>query len=365
MAYAIPTELERRQLFYYLKRGSSYSAWAEWAKYYKEFVDVVQMAFEDTQRNPPPGKSPLIEERDMAFLLSCYSSAEGALQRLRAGDKTVFKFIGYGVKGAPYFCEAYRAIEVWNSSTNGVASFHGLDFAVERSRFWPQIERALNRLNDVAFTGPCWEGRHTDEPAPVEEVELSKKRSRSFRDMLDTVTEFPDVPVPEDEVLVRTGESCPCFGIWEPVKAPLTKGYMGLFKRPEVPADKVYELDGCMNYLHQGSPAPTIGFAEDDARGEGRSTVWRLIWIDDRYKDGTIPEEEAAYVFLPPADRPSAPAPEPRSDVEWVLSGLPASRAGVWAWVDGLDLRVRLQEGELLPLHTDGDRVAWVHVPDV
>jgi hypothetical protein len=56
-----------------------------------------------------------------------------------------------------------------------------------------------------------------------------------------------------------------------------------------------------MNYLHQGSVAPTIGFEGDDDRSEGRSTVWRLLWKDERYLDGTMPAEEQSYLFFKPS----------------------------------------------------------------
>jgi hypothetical protein len=49
--------------------------------------------------------------------------------------------------------------------------------------------------------------------------------------------------------------------------------------------------DGCMNYLLQNIPAPTLAYE----RGSNQSVVWRLIWEDTRYLDGTIPDEEALY----------------------------------------------------------------------
>jgi hypothetical protein len=55
-------------------------------------------------------------------------------------------------------------------------------------------------------------------------------------------------------------------------------------------------LIGSMNYFVVNSNASHIG--------EGRivePTTWRLLWKDDRYLDGTIPAEEAGYVFNEPS----------------------------------------------------------------
>ena len=268
MAYAIPNEIERRQLFYYLERGSSYSAWAKLGVYYKAFLDVVGVAFEDAQNAPSTSKGALIHTSEMTQLLNGYASFEGALIRLRQGDKTAFKFVGFGQAAAPYFCESLRAIDHWNSLNTGDAAIRGTDFPAQRSKFWPQIEQALNRFNDATFTAACLENRLTDVPAPYDDMaDLVNGVVLDFEPMLRMTPVFPDVPVPKEELLIRSGEHVPCFGIWEPVKAPLSKGIAGMFKHPEVPAGHKFELDGCMNYLHQGSPAPTIGFEEDSPRG--------------------------------------------------------------------------------------------------
>jgi hypothetical protein len=55
-----------------------------------------------------------------------------------------------------------------------------------------------------------------------------------------------------------------------------------------------------MNYLHGGSDAPTIEVFDADDEIEEVATQWRLIWKDDRYLGGTIPDEESAYTFTEP-----------------------------------------------------------------
>lgn len=54
-----------------------------------------------------------------------------------------------------------------------------------------------------------------------------------------------------------------------------------------------------MNYLHGGSVAPEIG-VETGTDNINLCTMWRLLWRDDRYVNGTIPEEDADYRFTKP-----------------------------------------------------------------
>ena len=112
-------------------------------------------------------------------------------------------------------------------------------------------------------------------------------------------TQLPAVPIANPEVLVATGQVVPCYGIWEPVQvAPTLLGKL-FGSRPASPPPE-RPLDGCMNYLHGGSAAPTIQFEGGPPSGEGRPTTWRLIWRDDRYGANPIPPHEANYVFVRP-----------------------------------------------------------------
>jgi hypothetical protein len=97
----------------------------------------------------------------------------------------------------------------------------------------------------------------------------------------------PEVPEPEQEIFVTTGGKLPCSGIWEPVNGD-------------------YRI-GTMHYLHGGANAPklnqTLLDPSDKEWGYDHvkiGVVWRLIWRDDRYEDGSIPEEEKEYKFMCP-----------------------------------------------------------------
>jgi hypothetical protein len=69
-----------------------------------------------------------------------------------------------------------------------------------------------------------------------------------------------------------------------------------------------------MNYLHGGAIArqatqlfkvsvsdPNYYTAHNGFGFEVKDVTWRLLWRDDRYEDGTIPEEEKDYLFVEPS----------------------------------------------------------------
>jgi hypothetical protein len=113
-------------------------------------------------------------------------------------------------------------------------------------------------------------------------------------------TELPPVPIAHPELLVKTGQIVPQYGIWEPVVVERQPGIFGRWRWPQAPPSGGRLVDGCMNYLHGGSAAPTIGFEEDGQRQEGRPTTWRLLWWDQRYGSEPVPEKEQHYTFVQP-----------------------------------------------------------------
>jgi len=364
--YRIPSADERKRLFRLIRQYSSWTACHFVSLYHKAFVDVLKVAFEDTQAKPPPDGKPLLSNYDMAGFLNGYASMEGAIARLRQGDKTVFKFVGYGLPAAPYFCEAYRRISSWSDGFRAdLFNARGMDAPVRRHAMFPQIEVALINVDEAwSYIGLAMESRHTDVPAAVQSPEVASSNGIDCGIQLAYTTiavaeDLPEVPIPPEEVLVKTGTPCPFYGIWEPVKAPLSKGFVGLFKQPQVPANHVFELDGCMNYLHQGSPAPTIAFEGDGPRGEGRPTVWRLLWKDDRYLDGTIPAVEASYKFLEQRNSPTPPPPVAAKPlVPNLMSGQISPVSGEWICTDPVR-RISMQKGDVLPYTAEGWTLWW------
>ena len=371
MAYPLPTDDERKRLFRLIQQSSSWTAWSYVGAHHKTFIDFVRVAFEDTQTNPPANERPLIDASDMSMLLNGYASFEAALTKLRQGDRSVFRFLGFGIGGAPYFWEAYRIVDTWiDGLPNGVNDGRGMEPRARRVPLYPKIEVALQNLAQTwARIGFVLETRHTDLPAPIERPTLADPSGIACGAYIDYATipsanDLSEVPNPSDHLLVRTGESCPHYGIWEPVQMPLSKALASLFRQPKFPSDHKFELDGCMNYLHQGTVVPTVSFEGDGPRGEGRPTTWRLLWKDDRYLDGEVPAEEAEYRFFVPHSEPTPPPPPPdKPQHKLLMSGETATDSGVWACESDIHWRVNVKQGDILPIRSDGWLVGWIFVP--
>lgn len=102
-------------------------------------------------------------------------------------------------------------------------------------------------------------------------------------------------PQPEDHIFVRANGFTPYAGIWEPVAAPeqsFWRRLTGAWK-PQPP----FEMVGAMAYFHPHSKAPRIRIGSED-KCTKLNMAWRLLWRDDRYADGTVPEKEAQYSFF-------------------------------------------------------------------
>ncbi len=353
--HRIPDELERRKLFYWLKKASSYTAYERVGRYYKAWVDEFKALYDDSQRHPDPEHGALMAPDKITTVLSCHASFEEALARLKHGSKRPFVWLG----ATGHFSEAGRAPSYWLDARS--RGERGDNVITEMfSSHWPDVNRALSELS-LAWgeVGVVEQGRHTDLPAAIgtaDDLDQSCKFS---------AVELPTVPVPGQTMLVRSGDPVRCFGIWEPVKADLRTGFAGLFKKPVAPPSGKLEIDGCMNYLHQGSPAPTTWAEDDGPRHEGRAAVWHLIWEDSRYLDGVIPEEERHYPFFDVSQRPASDArtltPRTVDAPIYGDSGDVAIKGGTWAVMEDLHGRAVVVAGEKLPMHK-GRRVQWVWV---
>ncbi|OOW64591.1 Imm72 family immunity protein, partial [Xanthomonas cissicola] len=221
---------------------------------------------------------------------------------------------------------------------------------------WDEFSECLEKMRHLG--NEIWadiiEGRYFEDPAHNIYGEWFQKNvSRMHFPPV-----IPDVPDPVENTLVATGSRIPCSGIWEPVDAPKPKKF-SLFSKPNVPNGFLPYI-AAMNYLHGGSAAPKASQEiEDDVLNI--DVVWRLLWRDDRYEDGTIPEEEAGYVFIQPDDRAAivAASDQPQRRQVSAMSGQRASQAGRWLVMDGLNAAAQFNEGDELPLH-EGRKVQWV-----
>lgn len=289
MAYRIPNDGERRAFLAYLLQASSFTAWERIVEQHREFVDRVRDAYEDHQKNPPAHAAVYIATSELSHFLQCHSALRKALELLGHGERRCFRWLG-----APgHFSEGMRWALSWREENERWLHMGGAEFPPSNAPEWPTLEAELNvliaRYNEVMIV---LEPRFTDVPAPLYRPE--QLSNFALGKALLARTELPAVPTIDPPVLVRSGAEVPHFGVWEPVSTPSSRGEL-------VPSSTAQLLvTGCMNYLHQGAPAPTIAFDGDSPRRVGRATYWRLIFIDDRYSDGTIPDSENDYEFMTP-----------------------------------------------------------------
>lgn len=300
MPYPIPTEHQRRAVFFYLRQSSSLTAWRRLYTLHQVFVDAVTTAYEDEQNTP--GRKATIPTEWYSDILRSQHAFEVALDRLARGDRRCFAFLG-----APgHFSEGVRNVEWWQDMYQG--SFSGRNgFSPADSLHWPNIENAMHDcLAALSDIGVVLQDRVIQEPAALSALHhaLALPESSIIKHLVNEPA-LPPVPHVALEVLVPTGQVIPCYGVWEPVRVGRHAG------KHTSPGGVPYELgdtwevdgrplDGPMNYLHGDFEAPMIAFEGDLPRNDGRPTTWRLVWRDDRYGADPIPDEESHYAFVQP-----------------------------------------------------------------
>jgi hypothetical protein len=91
--YEMPTEAERPVLFRLIKQESSCTAWAFIQTYYEAWVQYAK-DIQDLALDPNDGE-PALNESEMRLFLLGHAAFVDALGKLRAGDRSVFKWMGY------------------------------------------------------------------------------------------------------------------------------------------------------------------------------------------------------------------------------------------------------------------------------
>ena len=347
----LPSPLERRQIFYWLKRVSSVTAWRRILQYYEIWAN----ATEDSIRvadNQGLANETSLPQSEYALILKCLAHCEEGVNRLAKGDKRVFKFDANGE-----FAMADRMLSHWIQMLSRIEL--GENGIKKDTPLWPEFCETLTSLAQA--WGEC--ATEILEPRYLEDSALTLY-GQWLQNELATMS-FPSqlapVPDPLDNTFVRTNEYTPYSGIWEPVDIakPSMLSLISRAPKPQPP----FSIMGAMNYLHGGSRAPqiTVETADDNM---DLDTTWRLLWRDERYADGTVPEEEAYYHFTKPDKvQPPAPAIWAPEETIWAESGTAASATGKWLVESDLNASLMVTKGEKLPLY-QGREVTWVFAGD-
>jgi hypothetical protein len=310
------TPEDRQKLFWYLKRKTSYTAWKRESDIYDQFTEIFTKQVKEQPHVPGD-----MDGTDWPFaypsVLKAQVYYEQGLERLKQGDRTVWLYNERGI-----LRDAHSEANTWHSEIiyNGPREDHCWE-----GKYIEEMRRAMRLFfistNDTGYIQPRMAG------TPASEFWgefLVEKINNTSHPMI-----LPDVPMPEDEIVVRTNEEVPVFGIYEPqIK------------------------EGCMNYLLAGTPAPVLWGKE---AGQQFNVKWRLIWEDKRYLDGRIPVEEMDY--FPPEAEAKIIAELPKIPVEvkdtTAFTENICPKDGDWVPIDQLDGKITLKKGDVMPRYKE------------
>lgn len=353
------SEEERRKVFWLLKKYSSYTAWEALAQAYYRFADAWMKAM----RTADDADIDEFNQDATKSILTGRIGFEKGLARLKKGDRSVWRrsrersYAAWGpLAQAAYQLNFIRKIMDpveyvfdWMKNKEEVIAAAA---ALEDMRFGQ--ESVLERL-DVDFAPMCpWNALATFHP--VYQLPMNDPKHLNFPARL------PEVPPPTD-ITVHTGDEVPFDGIYEPEWGEPVRPEPGLWARMQAARDQRPSLFepvpqplvrgrhiGCMNYLVKHTVAPTY---RDEERDKPWPVVWRLIWKDERYLDGVIPEEEALYMAVV---EPTAEAHPPSTP-----AGQPCPRTGWWFTPAKATGRRRFfKQGEVMPdFPSDRGQVIW------
>jgi hypothetical protein len=318
------TETDRRMMFYYLQRKTSWSAWKREADWFGKFVAVLEKQMQEE----PIGGAVFGTDWEDTYCdaLQAHAHYKKAIHNLARGDRTIWLR-----DNKDDLTTASTIIsDLYNRLVN-----HG--FRAEQFMDGKYIDEMI----DVLFTyylvrdgqAGVREPQSLDDCATYYWNDLAREKFKKLK----FPEPLPPVPEPPAAPLYRNGEILPVFGIYEP-----------------------QSKDGCMNYLLGGIKAPWI-------MRKGRiltlpsPVYWRLIWEDTRYQDGTVPEVEQQYfpteqmIVHVKSDR-YRPGITIHADTN---SACPLD--GEWIALNDLNARVEMKIGEAMP-PCEGRQVTWVWV---
>lgn len=368
------TEVDCRRVFDSLKQTTSYTAWKRCRDRYAVFVELMERQckeepvgrltgkpFEDYKRDveswvaagefPRAALNTIHDVYKTEWTQTVYSSVlEGlvfydkGLERLRQGDRTVFLFNGAGVFwDAVNTAEHQRVLYVDGGPKGG-------DGMVYYGKYVQAMKAAL--VWSVENLGFSAYGLQNRSATPCSSVYWKPGRTlvRTPEEQAEDAL-LPPIPYCPHDVQVRSGEPVPVSGIYQ-----------------------AQVVDGSMDYMAAGQPALRYGegvyYAGDFVGGE--PVTWKLVWADDRYADGVVPDDEAP--MFPPQTAPDFVAlwedveyedERPKEDRRVTArTGQIAPYSGIWAAMDDLHGRVHWPKGKPLPQHRGRD-VEWAFVPGI
>ena len=318
----VPSGLDRQKLFYLLKKVSSITAWRRIYAYYKAWADVTKASLQEATRHgwALTTSLPASELEFVQGGLDEFRKAMAILEKghcRKIGDPPFMELIAARKRLTIQLSVQQRV----DDGENGVNEEH--------TPLWQEYCDAMHCAYDVWQECSMHLFQRDYFPSGMWYYNRWLKNDVPLMHFPDKMEAVPD---PALNRLVRANGFVPCAGIWEPVAAPATR-FVDRFTGAWKPAPP-FRVVGPMKYFDRGAQANGITLqhnSDSDDAGEKLHLAWRLLWQEDRYADGTVPEEEAHYRFLEPErSRPKTSGIEPPDGVIWAWSGAAAPVSGQW-----------------------------------
>lgn len=327
----------RRQVFWMLKRLSSYALW----KRKRDAWEVFAHAYEAAVKNWPKSQPEHMDPDTLPRIYEVLSLYNEGVSELAKGHRFVWRV------------EQPLALAIDKAGTISRYFYTDPDYwerGMQLAPYPPPVEALHKLMRASEFKGEYAPTEVPDAPhmtvrCPTPGSLLNPGAYKfAFYELPYPVfpADLPDVPVGTD-LIVRSGQRVPKDGIWEPVRVEREKAF-GI-----VPLGvKKTENNGCFNYLVADGKAPYIDeWNEARARAERVGTYWRLLWEDVRYKDDVIPDE--SEYFLERKERSKgAEQEQPAGEIE-VRTGDVCPVTGTWEAKDFHAHRLEMLKGKVMP----------------
>ena len=333
--YDMQVDLTRRQVFWLLKRLTSYALWKRKRDAFATFANEYEVAVRTWAESDPE-----------------YMPADNL--------STIYEILGLYDKGLEQLARGYRFI--WKDRQPlelAVGRYcHLCQYFLPHPSYWergaqlapypPKVDRLARLMRASEFQmehAPFEVAASNDNFAQLRSATLLLDQDRykyQFYELDYPV--FPpslqEIPPPQGPV-IESGDEVTADGIWEPVKIS-----RGKVLGPLSVGEKTEENNGCFNYFVKGTHAPNIKGRPDPRTLQSAvtSTHWRLLWEDTRYKDGVIPDESQYFLVAKHEDAPAEPA-----DVPDVKTGDICPVSGVWRAEKYDDSPIQVAAGAVMP----------------
>lgn len=348
----VPNQAERQQLFYLLRKISSITAWRRAHAYYKAWVDVTKRSLQEATKQGWALTTSL-PASELQYISGGLAEFDKALAIM---EKDNFK--QFDTPPFLELSEARRRLGIQLSvlgriddGENGVNEAH--------TPLWQEYCEAMSDAYDVWQECSIHLAQRGYFPGGLWYYNLALRRDLPVS---PAPLILPAVPDPQVNRFARPDRIVPCAGIWEPVAAPASS-LIGCFTGAWKPAAP-FVVVGPMCYFNNRSFAPAISLERDSDSAhpaEKLHMAWRLLWQEDRYRDGLVTEEEAHYEFIDPRhSHPESSATVGDGGPAWAWSGAAAPVSGRWLLEsEGSYTKIR-KKGQRMPFALGGLSVRWV-----